>query len=135
MKMPRSASGDNRTGTSDDSQVGVTIRWLPNQLAEWSRLPEPEVVPFARPLTRAEGVAPPTGASRDGYDYCGHSRAIVGEAVTNSGNDAGQMTPMFEDVERRTGRTPKQWLADGGFTDLADIEKAGLFAPQTVEPA
>jgi transposase len=53
------------------------------------------------------------------------SRAIVGLSVTNSGNDAGQMTPMIEDVERRTGRTPKQWLADGGYTELADIEAAG----------
>jgi len=28
-------------------------------------------------------------------------------------------------VERRTGRTPQQWLADGGYTDLADIKDAG----------
>jgi transposase len=53
------------------------------------------------------------------------SRAIVGVAVTNSGSDAGQMTPMIEDVERRTGGTPQQWLADGGYTDLSDIRDAG----------
>lgn len=53
------------------------------------------------------------------------TRAIVGVAVTNSGSDAEQMTPMIDEVERRTGKTPKEWLADGGYTDLADIQSAG----------
>ena len=41
------------------------------------------------------------------------TRAIVGVGVTNSGSDAEQMTPMIDEVERRTGKTPKEWLADG----------------------
>lgn len=53
------------------------------------------------------------------------TRAIVGVAVTNSGSDAEQMTPMIDEVERRTGKTPKEWLADGGYTDLSDIQSAG----------
>lgn len=53
------------------------------------------------------------------------SRAIVGVAVTNNGTDMGQITPMVADVERRTGRKAKEWLADGGYTSLADIQAAG----------
>ena len=53
------------------------------------------------------------------------TRAIVGVGVTNSGSDAEQMTPMIDEVERRTGKTPKEWLADGGYTDLSDIQSAG----------
>jgi transposase len=53
------------------------------------------------------------------------TRAIVGVGVTNSGSDAEQMTPMIDEVERRTGKTPKEWLADGGYTDLSDIRSVG----------
>lgn len=32
---------------------------------------------------------------------------------------------MLEEVERHSAETPKQWLADGGYTSLADIPAAG----------
>jgi hypothetical protein len=35
------------------------------------------------------------------------------------------MTPMIEGVARCAGKTPKQWLADGSYTDLNDIQQAG----------
>ena len=62
------------------------------------------------------------------------SRAIVGVAVTNAGNDMGQMDPMLEEVERRTGRKPEEHLVDGGFAKLESIEKASaqgvtIYAP------
>lgn len=53
------------------------------------------------------------------------TRAIVGVAVTNSGSDSEQMAPMIDEVERRTGKKPKEWLADGGYTDLSDIQSSG----------
>lgn len=53
------------------------------------------------------------------------TRAIVGIGVTNSGSDAEQLAPMIDEVERRTGKTPKEWLADGGYTDLSDIQRVG----------
>lgn len=53
------------------------------------------------------------------------TRAIVGVGVTNSGSDVGQMVPMIDEVKRRTDKTPKEWLADGGYTDLSDIQGAG----------
>lgn len=51
------------------------------------------------------------------------SGLIVGVDVTNQGSDAGMMDPMLEQVEERTGQTPSQHLADGGFATIEDIEK------------
>lgn len=44
----------------------------------------------------------------------GGPRTIVGLRVTNEGTDMGSLTPMLEEVERRTGRTPHTILADAG---------------------
>jgi hypothetical protein len=62
------------------------------------------------------------------------TRAIVGVAVTNSGSDMGQITPMVEEVERRTGETPKEWLVDGGYTSLTDIQGAGEAGARVLAP-
>lgn len=50
------------------------------------------------------------------------SQGIAGVAVTNAGSDAGQMLPMVEQIEGRTGTTPKEMLADGDFAKHEDIE-------------
>jgi len=62
------------------------------------------------------------------------TRAIVGVGVTNSGSDMGQITPMVEEVERRTGKTPKEWLVDGGYTSLTDIQAAGEAGVKVLAP-
>jgi transposase len=49
------------------------------------------------------------------------SQVIVGVDVTNQGTDAGQMAPMVEQVEQRTGIRPKEVLVDGGFATKEDI--------------
>jgi transposase len=62
------------------------------------------------------------------------TRAIVGVSVTNSGSDMGQITPMVEEVERRTGQKPKEWLVDGGYTSLDDIQIAGEQGVKVLAP-
>jgi transposase len=62
------------------------------------------------------------------------TRAIVGVGVTNSGSDMGQIAPMLGEVARRTNKKPKEWLVDGGYTSLDDIQSVGeqgvkVFAP------
>jgi transposase len=52
------------------------------------------------------------------------SRAVVGVAVTGEGVDTGQLGPMREQVEARTGRKVAEHLADGGFLTLADVDRA-----------
>lgn len=49
-------------------------------------------------------------------------QVIVGVAVTTSGSDAGQMPPMVEQIRRRFGRVPQEYLADGSFAVHDDIE-------------
>jgi transposase len=42
----------------------------------------------------------------------GGARTIVGVQVTNVGSDMGSVTPMLEEIERRTGQLPGVLLAD-----------------------
>jgi transposase len=50
------------------------------------------------------------------------SQVIVGTAVETTGSDAGQMVPMVDQVEDRTGKVPPEWLVDGGFAQHDQIE-------------
>ncbi|MDP3062107.1 MAG: IS1182 family transposase [Chloroflexota bacterium] len=57
------------------------------------------------------------------------SGVIVGVAVTGEGTDAGQAPPMEEQIVRRTGRHPKDYLMDGGFAirkDITTLEQRGV---------
>lgn len=51
------------------------------------------------------------------------TQVIAGVDVTNQGTDAGQLTPMVEQIEERTGVRPKDVLADGGFSTKEDIQQ------------
>jgi transposase len=50
---------------------------------------------------------------------------IAGVAVETTGSDAGQMEPMVDQVEERTGKVPPEWLVDGGFAQHDQIEAVG----------
>ncbi len=62
------------------------------------------------------------------------ARVIVGVEVTNRGSDAGQSTPMLEQVEQRTGVRPADLLVDGGYAqheaiDVATEKQVTVYAP------
>lgn len=61
------------------------------------------------------------------------SQIIVGVKVVSSGSDQGQMAPMVEQVAQRCGRTPEQWLVDGGYPAHEQIdavaERTTVLAP------
>lgn len=62
------------------------------------------------------------------------SRFIVGVGVSTVGSDARLSVPALDDIERRLGDLPEQWLVDGGFVSIAAIhiaEQRGIsvFAP------
>ena len=64
------------------------------------------------------------------------SRIVVGVSVTQSGSDMNQLTPMLEDLDRRTGRLPDEHLVDGGYVKKEAIEDAAaqgvaVYAPQS----
>jgi hypothetical protein len=50
------------------------------------------------------------------------SYAIAGVSVDNVGSDMGKMTPMNEILATDYGQRPEQYLADGGYAKLDDIE-------------
>jgi transposase len=54
----------------------------------------------------------------------GGPRTIVGVRVTSIGSDVGSITPMLEEIERRTGALPKVLLVDGGHVKHECIRNA-----------
>ena len=60
-------------------------------------------------------------------------QVIVGVDVVNAGSDMAQLAPMVEQVQRRVGQSPEQWLVDGGFPAHEQIDavarKTELYAP------
>jgi hypothetical protein len=67
----------------------------------------------------------------------GGPRTLVDVTVTNLGSDVGLITPMLEEIERRTGALPKTLLADGGhlkFDCLRTAETNGVTALMPLPP-
>jgi transposase len=103
--------------------------------AEREKVTEPRVSTTdadARVMKMADGGYRPAYNAQLATDSA--TGVIVGVAVTTSGNDAHQALPMTEQIERRTGRRPKEYLIDGGFASREDItllEKRGatVYAP------
>lgn len=60
-------------------------------------------------------------------------QVIVGMDVVNAGSDMAQLAPMVRQVEQRLGRSPDQWLVDGGFPAHEQIDavagKTEVYAP------
>jgi transposase len=56
------------------------------------------------------------------------SQVIVGVDTVTAGSDMAQLAPMVEQVDKRLGRTPAQWLVDGGFPAHAQLDAV---APRT----
>lgn len=54
----------------------------------------------------------------------GGPRTIVGVAVCNVGSDMGGVTPMLEQIERRTGQLPETLLADANHANHTAIVAA-----------
>ena len=101
------------------------------------RLPELEArkKAGAEDQARASGTDPEAtvmkmadGGYRPAYnvEYSADTATLViaAVAVTTRGSDAGQLTPLNDQIRDRHGAYPKEALADGGFVSLADIEAA-----------
>jgi transposase len=50
------------------------------------------------------------------------TQVIAGVAVETTGSDAGQMVPMVDQVEDRSGKVPPEWLVVGGFAQHDQID-------------
>jgi transposase len=78
--------------------------------------------PEARKMKMADG------GFRPGYNVqyvtTTETQAVIGVDVTNQGTDGGLLSPMIDQVEQRYQQLPEEYLVDGGFAKLDDIEQA-----------
>jgi transposase len=51
------------------------------------------------------------------------SGMVVGVDAVNVGSDKGQLGPMYDQLERRYGRVPREYVADGDFQSAEDIDR------------
>jgi transposase len=97
--------------------------------------PEPRVSttdPDARVMKMADGGFRPAFNAQLAVDA--ETQLIAAVAITNSGSDMGQMSPMHHNIEQRYAITPDHWLADGGFTKLQAIDELTARGTQPVLP-
>jgi transposase len=59
---------------------------------------------------------------------------VVGVDAVNVGSDKGQLGPMYDQLERRYGRVPKEYLADGDFQSAADIDRMSARGTEVYVP-
>jgi hypothetical protein len=51
------------------------------------------------------------------------SQVIVAEGLTNAGNDKQQVVPMVDEMEKQTGRLPRELSADSGYCSEENLEQ------------
>ena len=51
------------------------------------------------------------------------SQVIVGVDVINRGTDVDQASPMLAKIKERAEKTPHDYLADGGFATLGEVDR------------
>jgi transposase len=140
-----------RAAREREARVGQALTYLPQAAAAKERQRrtlakgEREKVTEPRVSTtdpEARVMKMPDGGFRPAYNVefatapaVGTAHAIiVGVAVTGEGTDARQAVPMVEQVQRRTGQQPQQYLMDGGFAAreaITQLEQRGItvYAP------
>lgn len=97
--------------------------------------PEPRVSttdPEARVMKMADGGFRPAFNAQLAVDA--DTQLIAAVALTDSGSDMGQMSPMHANLQQRYAVTPDHWLADGGFTKLQAIDELTERGTQPVLP-
>jgi transposase len=111
-QLPEVAAAKHRNGTKSAARTSTTD-------------------PDARVMKMMDGGYRPAYNVQFATDVEG--QAVVGLQVTN-GSDQAALVPMLTQVQARTGRTPKAWLADGGYVSTAGIcgvadRHVALYAP------
>lgn len=86
----------------------------------------------ARVMKMADGGFRPAFNAQLAVDA--DTQLIAAVALSNSGSDMGQMSPMHQNLQQRYGITPDHWLADGGFTKLEAIDELTERGTQPVLP-
>lgn len=130
-KTPKPSKRRGRKGEDDPGSPDAT-----------TAKPEPEPQQAPRVSTTdadARVMKMPDGGFRPAFNaqlaVDADTQLIAAVAISNSGSDMGQMSPMHQDIQQRYGLTPEHWLADGGFTKLQAIDELTARGTQPVVPA
>ena len=143
----RERGARERAAREREERVKMALDYLPEAQAAKERqkqtLASPKRAKVTAPRTsttdpEARVMKMPDGGFRPAYNVelatdQAHG-VIVGVSVVREGTDAGQALPMEEQVMKRTGQHPKDYLMDGGFAtkeDITALEERGLtvYAP------
>ena len=115
----RAVAAEARAAREREARVAEALAVLPEVEAVKARGKSTSAArvsttdPAARVMKMGDGGFRPAYNVEFATDVDG--RAIVGVSVTNVGSDAGQLVPMLDQVEARTGQRPPAYLADTGF--------------------
>jgi transposase/ribosomal protein L34 len=88
--------------------------------------------PEARTMKMANGGFHPAYNVQFATD--GGLRLIVSVDVTNNGSDGGQMGPMHQNVSKRYGKDPRDWVVDAGYSTITDITQVECGGSRAVAP-
>lgn len=123
----RHAAARERAAAERDERVRQALARLPEleakkKPAEKDRARASSTDPEATIMKMADGGYRP--AYNIEYSADTASLVIAAVEVTTSGSDAGQITPLNDQIHDRHGVHPAETLVDGGFVQLEDIEAA-----------
>jgi transposase len=76
--------------------------------------------PEARKMKMADGGFRPAYNFQVAVDTA--KNLIIGTDVVNAGTDGGQMLQMYDAIKAKLGKSPKNYLVDGGFKSKSDVE-------------
>lgn len=119
------------------ARVDLAIAEIP-KVAELKKRRNPADARASTTDPEARVMRMPDGGFRPAYNVQlttdTKSRVVAGVRVTNKPADWGLMKSSLDDLRRRTGRTPRQHLVDGGYSAVKDIETLAergiaVFAP------
>lgn len=119
------------------ARVDLAIAEIP-KVAELKKRRNPADARASTTDPEARVMRMPDGGFRPAYNVQlttdTKSRVVAGVRVTNKPADWGLMKSALDDLKRRTGRTPRQHLVDGGYSAMKDVEKLAargieVFAP------
>lgn len=117
-KAPKPASKEEPAGAADDADTADDAASRDKAQPKVARVSTTDA--DARVMKMADGGFRPAFNAQLLVDA--PTQIIAAAALTNVGSDMNQMAPMMQDVRRRYGRVPAQWLADGGFAKHEQIE-------------
>jgi transposase len=132
QRAARERAARERVDRLTAALAGIPAAQAAKKPAERGEARVSETDPEARVMKMADGGFRPAYNIQLAADTA--HQAIVGVEVTSSGSDMAQAPGMVEQVERRLGELPGDWLMDGGFAGQQAVEQAAAAGVRVLAP-